>query len=404
MVLNYKVKRLITSKVEFSRGQLWSRNTSLIALCWCCGLLLRTPGGNTPAVRRSPWDRAPECSSSWSKAGDWATWAGVSSAHTRSPTGASAACTSALCSAGSPAAASWRGENLSFENHQTATAWCTRATREHVWDERRQVSLPVRSWDRGANQHVEKFLRHFGRAESGRAIDLQRQRQHPLEDGHYSAVGWKCSRRDTRGYSLKLVASTGMDTVFPDDSFSFISETLLVLEKNKMKNNEPHLFFQLSVCSWSLCWLCWLWDGSKQPLQNIPDKSTSLKQDHWSIFIILFENVKVWSELETPAAAWQTNLTWENWWLHESVSFAMECRRADADVLTRKSSSRVCATYSRNMATTEHFTFFLLSCEEQGISQPRQAKHQPVSFHFELHSQRFLRGQRRRGKQPERKR
>lgn len=59
------------------------------------------------------------------------------------------------------------------------------------------VTLPVRSWDCSANEHVEEFLGHFGRVQSRTAIYLQRQRQHPLEDRHYSAGGRKWSNRVT---------------------------------------------------------------------------------------------------------------------------------------------------------------------------------------------------------------
>lgn len=67
-----------------------------------------------------PWNLKPGCSWSWSKAGDRATWAGMFSADMRSPTSVSPACTSARCSAGSPAATSWRvrGQRVGggFEN------------------------------------------------------------------------------------------------------------------------------------------------------------------------------------------------------------------------------------------------------------------------------------------------
>lgn len=56
----------------------------------------------------APWNLKPECSSSWSEAAGRATCAGVFSADTRSPTSVPPAYTSARCSAGSQAATSWR--------------------------------------------------------------------------------------------------------------------------------------------------------------------------------------------------------------------------------------------------------------------------------------------------------
>lgn len=81
----------------------------------CCCLVLLGLEGNNRVVWRSPRDPVAECSSSWSKAGGFATWAGRFSADMRSPTSASAAYTSAQCSADSRAAASWwvRNQRLS---------------------------------------------------------------------------------------------------------------------------------------------------------------------------------------------------------------------------------------------------------------------------------------------------
>lgn len=80
------------------------------------------------------------------------------------------------------------GAKHSFKKnkHQTVTPWPTDVMELFLAGtcvfERWRVSLPVRSWDCSANNHVEKLLRHFGGVQSWRAIDLQCQRQHPLED------------------------------------------------------------------------------------------------------------------------------------------------------------------------------------------------------------------------------
>lgn len=64
----------------------------------------------------------PECSSSWSKAGDWVTFAGMFSADMRSPTSVSPTYTSAQCSAGSQEATFWWVRNKwvsgGFQNYK----------------------------------------------------------------------------------------------------------------------------------------------------------------------------------------------------------------------------------------------------------------------------------------------
>lgn len=227
------------------------------------------------------------------------------SADMRSPTSAPPACTSVRCSAGSRAATSWRvrdqrlwklqliglrGYCISLQMTASVTvytlimfvgclSWLYHLTVLAILNTTKRwqynqwmslpggsfyfflVTLPVRSRNCSANEHVEEFLGHFGSVQKRKAIYLQCQRQHPLEDRHYSAGGWK--RKQQRYIKIfSEVAPQGYMKVF-----------------NEWKMNEPHLFFRLSGCFWCLRLLRWFWNGSEQPLENIPDKHTRLKQD-----------------------------------------------------------------------------------------------------------------------------
>lgn len=51
-------------------------------------------------------------------------------------------------------------------------------------------------------------------------------------------------------------------------------------------------------------------------------------------------------------AGHKTHLTWVKCRSHDKVALAIDRRRAEAEILAWKSSSRVCTTYSRNMRTT----------------------------------------------------